>query len=375
MTSPKKILFVFGTRPEAIKLCPLVREIVRRPEQFQPIVCVTGQHRAMLDQVLGVFGVKPDIDLNLMQPGQTLISSTSRILAAIEPVFNEQKPDMTVVQGDTTSTFAGSLASFMSKVPIAHVEAGLRTFDLEQPFPEEAYRVLTGRIATLHFAATEGAARNLRNEDVAENSISVTGNTGIDAVLYVRDQLREASLRGADWSHLNPKRKLIVVTAHRRENHGQGFSNICEALLELAAREDVELVYPVHPNPNVQEPVNRALGNHPNIHLCQPLDYVPFVDLMSRAHILITDSGGVQEEGPSLGKPILVLREKTERPEAVDAGTVILVGTAVRKIVQNATRLLDNPEITEAMTRIHNPYGDGLASARIADVIHSFLSK
>ena len=375
MTSPKKILFVFGTRPEAIKLCPLVRELVRRPEQFQPIVCVTGQHRAMLDQVLGVFGVKPDIDLNLMQPGQTLISSTSRILAAIEPVFNEQKPDMTVVQGDTTSTFAGSLASFMSKVPIAHVEAGLRTFDLEQPFPEEAYRVLTGRIATLHFAATEGAARNLRNEDVAENSISVTGNTGIDAVLYVRDQLREASLRGADWSHLNPKRKLIVVTAHRRENHGQGFSNICEALLELAAREDVELVYPVHPNPNVQEPVNRALGNHPNIHLCQPLDYVPFVDLMSRAHILITDSGGVQEEGPSLGKPILVLREKTERPEAVDAGTVILVGTAVRKIVQNATRLLDNPEITEAMTRIHNPYGDGLASARIADVIHSFLSK
>ena len=375
MTSPKKILFVFGTRPEAIKLCPLVRELVRRPEQFQPIVCVTGQHRAMLDQVLGVFEVKPDIDLNLMQPGQTLISSTSRILAAIEPVFNEQKPDMTVVQGDTTSTFAGSLASFMSKVPIAHVEAGLRTFDLEQPFPEEAYRVLTGRIATLHFAATEGAARNLRNEDVAENSISVTGNTGIDAVLYVRDQLREASLRGADWSHLNPKRKLIVVTAHRRENHGQGFSNICEALLELAAREDVELVYPVHPNPNVQEPVNRALGNHPNIHLCQPLDYVPFVDLMSRAHILITDSGGVQEEGPSLGKPILVLREKTERPEAVDAGTVILVGTAVRKIVQNATRLLDNPEITEAMTRIHNPYGDGLASARIADVIHSFLSK
>ncbi len=375
MTSPKKILFIFGTRPEAIKLCPLVQELARRPLQFQPIVCVTGQHRAMLDQVLAVFGVKPDVDLNLMQPGQTLISSTSRILSALEPVFAEQKPDMTVVQGDTTSTFAGSLASFMSKVPIAHVEAGLRTFDLYQPFPEEAYRVLTGRIATLHFAATEGAAQNLRNEKVSDSQIIVTGNTGIDAVLYVRDQLQEAKLRGSDWSFLDPKKKLIVVTAHRRENHGQGFENICQALLQLAAREDVELVYPVHPNPNVQEPVNRALGNHPHIHLCQPLDYVPFVDLMSRAYLLITDSGGVQEEGPSLGKPILVLREKTERPEAVDAGTVILVGTDTAKIVRNAIELLENPEIRDAMSRIHNPYGDGLASGRIADVMYSFLNK
>ena len=227
MTSPKKILFIFGTRPEAIKLCPLVQELARRPYQFQPIICVTGQHRAMLDQVLAVFGVKPDIDLNLMQPGQTLISSTSRILSALEPVFAAGKPDMTVVQGDTTSTFAGSLASFMCKVPIAHVEAGLRTFDLQQPFPEEAYRVLTGRIATLHFAATEGAAQNLRKEDVPEAGITVTGNTGIDAVLFVRDQLQEAKLTGNDWSSLNPKKKLIVVTAHRRENHGQGFEYSC----------------------------------------------------------------------------------------------------------------------------------------------------
>ena len=347
--------------------------MARQPDRFQPVVCVTGQHRKMLDQVLAAFAVTPNIDLNLMQPGQTLFGSTSRILTSLEQVFNDVKPDMTVVQGDTTTTFTGALASFYAKVPIAHVEAGLRTFDLQQPFPEEAYRVLTGRITTLHFAATEGAARNLKRELVDSNRIWVTGNTGIDAILFVNQELQAGRLAGRDWPELDPSKKLIVVTAHRRENHGEGFENICRALLKLAAREDVQLVYPVHPNPKVQEPVNRALGSHPRIHLCEPLDYVPFVDLMRRAYLLITDSGGVQEEGPSLGKPILVLREKTERPEAVDAGTVKLVGTDPARIVEAAEELLNNPEKREAQSRIHNPYGDGQASRRICDAMHAHL--
>ncbi len=349
--------------------------MARQPERFQPVVCVTGQHRKMLDQVLAAFAVTPNIDLNLMQPGQTLFGSTSRILTSLEQVFNDVKPDMTVVQGDTTTTFTGALASFYAKVPIAHVEAGLRTFDLQQPFPEEAYRVLTGRIATLHFAATEGAAQNLKRELVDPNRIWVTGNTGIDAILFVNQELQAGRLAGRDWPELDPSKKLIVVTAHRRENHGQGFENICRALLQLAARPDVQLVYPVHPNPKVQEPVNRALGSHPRIHLCEPLDYVPFVDLMRRAYLLITDSGGVQEEGPSLGKPILVLREKTERPEAVDAGTVKLVGTDPARIVEAAEELLNNPEKREAQSRIHNPYGDGQASRRICDAMHAHLQQ
>ena len=347
--------------------------MARQPDRFQPVVCVTGQHRKMLDQVLAAFAVTPNIDLNLMQPGQTLFGSTSRILTSLEQVFNDVKPDMTVVQGDTTTTFTGALASFYAKVPIAHVEAGLRTFDLQQPFPEEAYRVLTGRITTLHFAATEGAAQNLKRELVDPNRIWVTGNTGIDAMLFVNQELQAGRLAGRNWPELDPSKKLIVVTAHRRENHGEGFENICRALLKLAAREDVQLVYPVHPNPKVQEPVNRALGAHPRIHLCEPLDYVPFVDLMRRAYLLITDSGGVQEEGPSLGKPILVLREKTERPEAVDAGTVKLVGTDPARIVEAAEELLNNPEKREAQSRIHNPYGDGQASRRICDAMHAHL--
>ena len=345
--------------------------MARHPDRFQPVVCVTGQHRKMLDQVLAAFEITPNIDLNLMQPGQTLFGSTARILTSLEQVFNDVQPDMTVVQGDTTTTFTGALASFYAKVPIAHVEAGLRTFDLQQPFPEEAYRILTGRIATLHFAATEGAAQNLKRELVDPNRIWVTGNTGIDAILFVNQELQAGRLAGRNWPELDPSKKLIVVTAHRRENHGEGFENICRALLTLAAREDVQLVYPVHPNPKVQEPVNRALGSHPRIHLCEPLDYVPFVDLMRRAYLLITDSGGVQEEGPSLGKPILVLREKTERPEAVDAGTVKLVGTDPGRIVEAAEDLLNNSEKREAQSRIHNPYGDGLASRRICDAIQA----
>ncbi len=348
--------------------------MARQPDRFQPVVCVTGQHRKMLDQVLAAFAVTPNIDLNLMQPGQTLFGSTARILTSLEQVFNDVQPDMTVVQGDTTTTFTGALASFYAKVPIAHVEAGLRTFDLQQPFPEEAYRVLTGRITTLHFAATEGAAQNLKRELVDPDRIWVTGNTGIDAILFVNQELQAGRLAGRNWPELDPLKKLIVVTAHRRENHGEGFENICRALLTLAAREDVQLVYPVHPNPKVQEPVNRALGSHPRIHLCEPLDYVPFVDLMRRAYLLITDSGGVQEEGPSLGKPILVLREKTERPEAVDAGTVKLVGTDPARIVEAAEDLLNHPEKREAQSRIHNPYGDGLASRRICDAMHEYLS-
>lgn len=346
----------------------------RHPGQFEPIVCVTGQHRNMLDQVLQAFHVKPQIDLNLMQPGQTLFGSTSRILASLEQVFADLKPDMTMVQGDTTTTFTGALASFYAKVPIAHVEAGLRTFDLQQPFPEEAYRVLTARIATLHLAATEGAAANLRRENVDPKTIFVTGNTGIDAILFIKEELEAGRLQGLAWPHLDPSKKLILVTAHRRENHGQGFIHICQALLQLAERDDVQFIYPVHPNPQVQQPVNQALGGHPNIHLCPPLDYIPFVDLMRRAYLLITDSGGVQEEGPSLGKPILVLREKTERPEAVEAGTVQLVGTNPARIVAAAEHLLNHPETRQAMTRIHNPYGDGHASARICTAINQYFA-
>ena len=283
-------------------------------------VCVTAQHREMLDQVLEAFQVKPDYDLDLMLPGQTLFQSTSRILAGLEPVLREEKPAMAIVQGDTTTTLCGALAAFYSRVPVAHVEAGLRTHDLRQPFPEEMNRVLASRLTALHFAATEKAAENLRAEGVPADSISVTGNTGIDAVLYVRDGLERGTLRGRDWPELDPSKKLIVVTAHRRESFGDGFERICRALAKIADRDDVQLVYPVHPNPNVQDPVQRYLAGHANVRLIEPQSYVPFVDLMRRAYLLITDSGGIQEEGPSLGKPILVLREKTERPEAVTGG-------------------------------------------------------
>ncbi|MBZ5611591.1 MAG: UDP-N-acetylglucosamine 2-epimerase (non-hydrolyzing) [Acidobacteriia bacterium] len=379
----RKILLIFGTRPEAIKLCPVIRSL--REYSSSPVeaaargafdvkVCVTGQHRQMLDQVLEAFEVKPDHDLDLMLPGQTLFQSTSRILAGLEGVLKSERPDMVMVQGDTTTTFCGALAAFYLHVPVSHVEAGLRTGDLRQPFPEEMNRVLTSRLAALHFAATEEAAENLRREGVAACSISVTGNTGIDAVLYVRDGLEQRRLRGGNWPELEASsKKLVLVTAHRRESFGEGFERICRALAELAERPDVLIVYPVHPNPNVQDPVQRYLAGHPNIRLIEPVSYVPFVDLMRRAYLLITDSGGIQEEGPSLGKPILVLREKTERPEAVRAGTVKLVGTEVAAIVNEATRLIEDRDAYEAMARVHNPYGDGKASPRIAAVIHSFL--
>ena len=372
----KKIrtLFVFGTRPEAIKLCPVVNCLRGRPE-FEVSVCVTAQHRALLDQVLAAFEVVPDFDLDLMLPDQTLAQSTSRIVAGLDPVLRSVAPDMLLVQGDTTTTFCGALAGFYQKLPVGHVEAGLRTWDIWQPFPEEMNRLLATRLATLHFAATDWAAANLFAEGVPADRVAVTGNTGIDAVLYVRDKLEQGKLHGLDWPQLDPARKLIVVTAHRRESFGEGFEHICSALGRLAERPDVQIVYPVHPNPNVQAPVRRHLTGRPNVLLVDPLEYVPFVDLMRRAWILITDSGGVQEEGPSLGKPILVLRAKTERPEAVQAGTVKLVGTDEDAIVREAARLLEDPQEYERMARVHNPYGDGRASGRIADLIVSFITR
>jgi UDP-N-acetylglucosamine 2-epimerase (non-hydrolysing) len=371
----RRLLFVFGTRPEAIKLCPVILYIRQHAPEFDVRVCVTAQHREMLDQVLDVFEIKPDHDLDLMLPGQTLFQSTSRILAGLEPVLLNESPGMVFVQGDTTTTLCAALAAFYRKIPVAHVEAGLRTWDMHEPFPEEMNRVLASRMTSLHLAATEGAAANLRKEGVADEAIAITGNTCIDAVLHVRDRLLTGSLKTPAWPQLDPTKKLLLVTAHRRESFGSGFERICRALARLALRRDVQIVYPVHPNPNVQDPVNRYLRDMPNVILIEPQSYVPFVDLMRRAYILITDSGGVQEEGPSLGKPILVMRDKTERPEAVAAGTVKLVGTDEERIVSEANRLLDDPESYDRMSRVHNPYGDGHASERILAATRSFFTK
>jgi UDP-N-acetylglucosamine 2-epimerase (non-hydrolysing) len=366
------VVHILGTRPEAIKHAPLILHLKSRPVEFRTVVCVTAQHRGMLDQVLRVFRIQPDYDLDLMRPGQTLFQSTSRILAGLEPVFDAVQPDIVIVQGDTTTTFCGAMAGFYNNTPVAHIEAGLRSGDLRQPFPEEMYRVLASRLTTLHFAATEGAAENLGKEGVSSNSILVTGNTGIDAVLHVRDELDRGALTIPDCPFADSAKKNIVVTAHRRESFGAGFDHICAALARLAARDDVRIIYPVHPNPNVRGAVNRHLRNCPNVALVEPLDYVSFVDLMRRAYLLITDSGGIQEEAPSLGKPVLVLREKTERPEAIVAGTVRLVGTDEDAIVREASTLLDDPDAYRAMARRHNPYGDGHASRRIADALRDF---
>jgi UDP-N-acetylglucosamine 2-epimerase (non-hydrolysing) len=373
----QRIVVVFGTRPEAIKLCPLVSTLRSEPysSHLETVVCVTAQHRQMLDQVLGAFDIQPDYDLDLMRPGQTLTALTSRLLAGLESVFTDLKPSLAIVQGDTTTTLAGALAAFYARVPVAHVEAGLRTFDLDSPFPEEMNRLVTGRLATLHFAATNWAAGNLAREGVPADSVQVTGNTGIDAVLTIRDSLEAGKLSRFSALPRDETRKLIVVTAHRRESFGDGFLRICEAIGELASRPDVQIVWPVHPNPNVQYAVDATLRGKTNVMLIEPLDYVPFVDLMLRAHLLITDSGGVQEEGPSLGKPILVLREKTERPEAVDAGTVKLVGTERETIVREAVRLLEDREEYDRMARLHNPYGDGQACGRIAARVSRYLGQ
>ena len=368
----KRVLFIFGTRPEAIKLCPIVR-YMRAEAATDVKVCVTAQHRAMLDQVLECFDVRPDYDLDLMTPGQTLAGLTARVLTALDPLLAEHPADIAVVQGDTTTTMAGAIAAFYRRIPLAHVEAGLRTGDLAHPFPEEMNRLVTGRLAAMHFAPTESARRNLLAENTPADRILVTGNSGIDAVLYIARQLAEGARPAPDWPWLDPAKKLIVVTAHRRESFGGGIERICAALAELAARPDVQVVYPVHRNPNVLDPVYRLLGNRPNLILTDPLEYVSFVDLMRRAWILITDSGGIQEEAPSLGKPVLVMRRTTERPEAVEAGTVKLVGTDPRLIVEEATLLLENENEYVRRSRIHNPYGDGHASRRIARAITAFL--
>lgn len=374
--SPKpKILFIFGTRPEAIKLCPVLLYMKQHLPAFDTRVCVTAQHRGLLDQVLAAFDVTPDHDLDVMLPGQTLFQSTSRILAALEPVLLDEQPAMIFVQGDTTTTFCGALAGFYRGVPVAHVEAGLRTWDMRQPFPEEMNRVLTTRLTALHLPPTEGSAANLRRDGVPDAQIFVTGNTCIDALLAIKNKIERGEVDVPRWDFLDPAKKMILVTGHRRESFGGGFERICEALQRLAAREDVELVYPVHPNPNVREPVERLLGSRGNVHLIDPQDYVPFVDLMRRSYLILTDSGGVQEEAPSLGKPVLVMREKTERPEAVEAGTSRLVGTDVERIVSEAALLLNDAAEYDRRSHIHNPYGDGRASERIVAAVRGYFSR
>ena len=372
---PPDVLFVFGTRPEAIKLCPLVLHLQQFPDRFHPRVCVTGQHRAILDSMLARFGVVPEFDLDVMRPGQTLSGLTSRILERLEPILTEHRPAMVLVQGDTTTTFAAALAAFYHHIPSGHVEAGLRTGDLQQPFPEELNRVLTTRLSSLHFAPTARAAGNLASDGVPPGRIHITGNTGIDALLYTRDKLVSGAWGGYTGPLPPAGARLILMTAHRRESFGPGFERICEAVLRIAARGDVEIIYPVHPNPNVRSIVDRRLRGVPGITLIEPLDYVPFIDLMRRADILLTDSGGVQEEAPSLGKPVLVLRDKTERQEAVDAGTARLVGTDPDAITAVVDELLDSASVRESFTRQGNPFGDGQACPRIADAIHDFFSR
>lgn len=368
-----KILTVFGTRPEAIKMAPLALQLADDP-RFDAKVCVTAQHREMLDQVLGLFELTPDYDLNLMKPGQDLTDVTTGILQGMKSVLAEFKPDMVLVHGDTATTFATSLAAYYQQVPVGHVEAGLRTGNIYSPWPEEANRKLTGAIATKHFAPTETSRQNLLNEGIDTAAIHVTGNTVIDALLEVVRKLDTnqslAQQMSEQFGFLDGSKKLVLVTGHRRESFGGGFERICQALANTAAAHpDAQIVYPVHLNPNVQEPVNRLLGNNPNIHLIEPQDYLPFVYLMNRAHIILTDSGGIQEEAPSLGKPVLVMRDTTERPEAVAAGTVKLVGTDVQVITDALHELLTDADAYNGMSRAHNPYGDGQACQRIRDAL------
>ena len=364
-----KVLTVFGTRPEAIKMAPLVHALAKDPH-FEAKVCVTAQHREMLDQVLNLFSIVPDYDLNIMSPGQGLTEITCRILQGLKPVLESFKPDVVLVHGDTTTPAAASLAAFYQRIPVGHVEAGLRTGDLYSPWPEEANRTLTGHLAMYHFAPTENSRQNLLRENLPDSRIFVTGNTVIDALFWVRDRvMNDEALRtelSERYPFLSNDKKMILVTGHRRESFGQGFEKICHALAEIAATNpDVQIVYPVHLNPNVSEPVNRILGHIDNVMLIDPQDYLPFVWLMNHAWLILTDSGGIQEEAPALGKPVLVMRETTERPEAVDAGTVRLVGTDSRRIVDEVTRLLRDEDEYQRMSRAHNPYGDGRACERI----------
>jgi UDP-N-acetylglucosamine 2-epimerase (non-hydrolysing) len=367
-----RILSVFGTRPEAIKMAPVVNAL-SRASSVNSRVCVTAQHRDMLDQVLSIFDIRPDFDFNIMRENQDLTAITTAILEQMAEPLNTFKPDRVLVHGDTTTSFAAALAAFYHHIPVSHVEAGLRTGNIFAPWPEEMNRLLTDRIADQCFAPTDGARANLLREGIAPNQIFVTGNTVIDALLEVVKRLHsEGHLTQAldkQFPFLDANRRLILVTGHRRENFGSGFESICTALAHLSCRPDVQIVYPVHLNPNVQEPVRRLLSNCERIHLIEPLEYVPFVYLMERSDLIITDSGGIQEEAPSLGKPVLVMRDVTERPEAIKAGTVKLVGTDTQTIIRETERLLDDQTAYAAMSHAHNPYGDGKAAHRIVQEI------
>lgn len=374
-------MLVFGTRPEAIKMAPLVKEFQKHPEQFKTIVCVTGQHREMLDQVLNLFEITPDYDLNIMKQGQDLYDVTARVLVGMRDVLKEAQPDVVLVHGDTTTSTAAALASFYQQIPVGHVEAGLRTHNIYSPWPEEMNRLITGRIATYHFSPTPLSKDNLLKENVAENAITVTGNTVIDALYMVVDKIKKSSTlsnelaallktAGYDTSRLANGKKLVLITGHRRENFGDGFINMCTAIKDLTQKyPDVDFVYPMHLNPNVRKPIHEVFGedlsNLGNMFFIEPLEYLSFVYLMEQSNIVLTDSGGIQEEAPGLGKPVLVMRDTTERPEALEAGTVKLVGTNYDKIVSEVSRLLDDAEYYDTMSKAVNPYGDGLACGRI----------
>ena len=382
MNNMKKILLVFGTRPEAIKMAPLVKKLQELPEEFQTIVCVTGQHREMLDQVLRLFDIAPEYDLNIMKPNQDLYDITSRILLGMRDVLKEVQPDIVLVHGDTTTSMAAALAAFYQQIPVGHVEAGLRTGNIYSPWPEEMNRLITGRITTHHFSPTPLAKENLLREHVDEKQIIVTGNTVIDALQMVVERLKNDELlanevsakinqMGYDVQRLDGNRRMVLITGHRRENFGEGFLNICHAIKHLAEQyKDVDFVYPMHLNPNVRKPVLDILGEKAeNVFLIEPLDYLPFVYMMQHSTLILTDSGGVQEEAPGLGKPVLVMRDTTERPEAVEAGTVLLVGTNREKIELSVSQLLDDTHLYRQMSEAVNPYGDGKACERIVDYL------
>lgn len=381
----KKIMLVFGTRPEAIKMAPLVKAFQEKKDEFETIVCVTGQHREMLDQVLHLFDIKPDYDLNIMKQGQDLYDITSRVLLGMRDVFKICRPDILFVHGDTTTSTAAALAGFYQQIPVAHIEAGLRTNDIYSPWPEEMNRQITGRIATYDFSPTQLSRKNLLKENVDDNKITVTGNTVIDALHLVTSKIKkdkilneqlikDLKVRGYNTQRLNDKKRLVLITGHRRENFGDGFLHICNAIKDLAAMHpDVDFVYPMHLNPNVRKPIHEVFGenlsNLGNIFFIEPLEYLMFVFLMEKADIVLTDSGGIQEEAPGLGKPVLVMRDTTERPEAVEAGTVKLVGTNYQAIIYNVSRLLTDTTEYEKMSKANNPYGDGKACERIVNKI------
>lgn len=370
-----RILSVFGTRPEAIKMAPVIK-VLQSTTGIESLVAVTAQHREMLDQVLDLFDITADFDLDLMKPGQTLEGITSKALTGVSSILEREKPDLVLVHGDTTTTLSASLAAYYKQIPVGHVEAGLRTGNIYSPWPEEINRKVTGAIARLHFAPTKKAAENLISEGVPAETITITGNTVIDALIEVENLLKKDEQQSAAFDQMfgiDKNRRMILITGHRRESFGDGFRRICSAISSIASTRDVQVIYPVHLNPNVKDTVEAELGDHENVHLIPPQDYLPFVHLMRRAHIILTDSGGVQEEAPSLGKPVLVMRDTTERPEAVDAGTVKLVGTDTAIIVKEATLLLDNSVYYETISHSHNPYGDGMASQKICDIILSFM--